>query len=116
MAGPTFHANVLEQINDAVIAVDTTERITHFNAAASRLYGVSRERALGQPLRLIVGYRFPDEATETAVLAELQANGFWRGENIHTRLDGTRLLVESTVSALKDEMVRPRGCWRSFAM
>jgi PAS domain-containing protein len=55
--GTAFQSSVLEQINDAVIAVDAAERVTYLNRAATQLYGVSRERALGQPLRLIVGYR-----------------------------------------------------------
>src|SRR5687767_9415238 len=58
--GLPSQSSVLEQINDAVIAVDTAERVTYLNRAATRLYGVSRERAVGQPLQLIAGYRFYD--------------------------------------------------------
>jgi PAS domain S-box-containing protein len=98
-----FQAAVLERVNDAVIAVDSEERITYFNAAAERLYGVSAERALGVSLREIVGYRFSDPQAEKAAYEALAQSGFWRGENIHVRRDGTSLHVESAVSVLKSE-------------
>jgi PAS domain S-box-containing protein len=98
-----FQANVLEQISDAVIAVDTSERITYLNAAAERLYGVTIERALGQPLRLIVGSQFADAQAEKAATTALAEHGVWRGENIHVRLDGTTVYVDSAVSLLKDK-------------
>jgi PAS domain S-box-containing protein len=107
--GLPHQASVLEQINDAVIAVDTAERVTYLNGAATRLYGVSRERALGQPLRLIVGYRFTDAAVEQEARDALSKKGVWRGGNIHVRLDGTSVHVESTVSLLKDEHGTPIG-------
>jgi PAS domain S-box-containing protein len=101
--GLPLQASVLEQINDAVIAVDTAERVTYLNGAATRLYGVSRERALGQPLRLIIGHRFYDASAEQEAKDALSKKGVWRGENIHVRLDGTSVHVESAVSVLKDQ-------------
>jgi PAS domain-containing protein len=41
-----FQASVLERISDAVIDVDTAERVSYLSAAACRLYGVAPERAL----------------------------------------------------------------------
>src|SRR5690606_31940367 len=40
----------LEQSNDAVLVLDEHSRILLFNAAAEKLWGLSRERALGNPL------------------------------------------------------------------
>jgi PAS domain S-box-containing protein len=101
--GLSFQASVLEQINDAVIAVDTAERVTYLNQAAARLYGVSPEGALGKPLRLVVGYRFYDAGAEAEAREALRQNGFWRGGTLHVRQDGTSVHVESAVSLLKDE-------------
>jgi PAS domain S-box-containing protein len=101
--GLPSQSSVLEQINDAVIAVDTAERVTYLNRAATRLYGVSRERAVGQPLQLIAGYRFYDSTAEREAREALIKDGVWRGETMHVRLDGTIAHVESAVSLLKDE-------------
>lgn len=98
-----FQARVLGQVNDAVIAVDSRQRISYFNQAAERQYGVESGWALGRPLREVYKYRWvrPEDEAESA---EALANaGFWRGENIHVRRDGTMLPVESAVSQLKNE-------------
>ncbi len=104
-----FQSLVLDQINDAVVAVDAAQRVTYFNRAAERQYGVSAEEALGRPLREVYEYRWVrpgDEAEAAEVLARV---GFWRGENIHVRRDGAELHVESAVSALRNEAGEPSG-------
>ncbi|MGH7265360.1 MAG: PAS domain S-box protein, partial [Candidatus Rokuibacteriota bacterium] len=42
--------DLLGQIADAVIAVDTEDRITYWSPGAERLYGHAREEALGRPV------------------------------------------------------------------
>jgi len=39
---------ILAQVSDAVIATDSEQRITYFNAAAERQYGVSASNVLGR--------------------------------------------------------------------
>src|SRR6202000_1827530 len=39
----------LERANDAVVILDQDRRITHFNASAERIWGISRTEILGQP-------------------------------------------------------------------
>jgi PAS domain S-box-containing protein len=104
-----FQSLVLDQINDAVVAVDGTQRVTYFNRAAERQYGVSAEEALGRPLREVYEYRWVKPADEAEAAEELARVGFWRGENIHVRRDGTALHVESAVSALRNEAGEPSG-------
>ena len=49
-----FQAELLDHVDAAVVAVDARGRVTHWNAAAERLYGVPRAEALGQPVADLV--------------------------------------------------------------
>ncbi|HEY1267922.1 MAG TPA: PAS domain S-box protein [Candidatus Binatia bacterium] len=104
-----FQAMLLAQASDAVIAVDNQERITYFNAAAEKQYGVTAAEALGRPLEEIYRYSWPRARDKAAAFAAIAANGSWRGENFHVRNDGTTIQVESEVSALKDKHGRQVG-------
>lgn len=98
-----FQANILGQINDAVIAVDNQSRITYLNAAAAHQYAVDNvQQLIGSPLNRLHEYRwYMPEAADEAKLA-LEHNGSWRGENIHVRHDGAEIPVESTVNVLTE--------------
>ncbi|GEM_PF-2320416 len=102
-------AMLLAHVNDAVIAVDNEERITYFNGAAEKQYGVAATEALGRPLEQIYRYLWLREQDKAAAFAALASNGSWRGENLHVRKDGTTMQVESAVSALKDKQGRQIG-------
>lgn len=97
-----FQAMVLEQVLDAVIAIDNHQRVTYLNAAAERQYGVTADDALGRPLRELYEWRWNKPEDESAACEALNTKGLWRGENTHVRRDGTSLDVESVVSILKD--------------
>ncbi|TBV06562.1 sensor domain-containing protein [Stutzerimonas kirkiae] len=44
----------IEQSIDAVVAIDAHNRVSHFNAAAERLWGYSREQVLGRNVSMLV--------------------------------------------------------------
>jgi diguanylate cyclase (GGDEF)-like protein/PAS domain S-box-containing protein len=97
-----FQAHALAQVHDAVLAVDTEQRITYWNDEAERLYGWSRAEALGRPLIDVCQYRWirPEDEHESAAI--LAATGTWRGESIHRTRNKTDIIVESSVSMLTD--------------
>jgi diguanylate cyclase (GGDEF)-like protein/PAS domain S-box-containing protein len=74
-----FQAELLDHVDAAVVAVDTRFRVTTWNAAAERLYGVPRADAIGRPVRELV---VAGEAFSTAeeVVARVRAGGTWQGE------------------------------------
>jgi len=53
-------AAIIEAAMDAIITVDGSRRIVAFNSAAERVFGWSREEALGAPLSLFIPERFRD--------------------------------------------------------
>ncbi|NLD78488.1 MAG: PAS domain S-box protein [Acidimicrobiales bacterium] len=53
----SFLAGLVHELADAVVVADPSGTITYWNAAAHRLFGWSREEAVGQPLDLIIPER-----------------------------------------------------------
>ncbi len=71
-----------------IIVTDGNGVITDWNAAAERMYGYSRDEALGQPLDFI---RVPADGStpSDAIAAGLVRDGSWTGAVNFTRKDGS---------------------------
>jgi two-component system CheB/CheR fusion protein len=97
-----FLAGILRQVSDAVVAIDNDMRVTYLNPAAEELYGVEPGTGVGQPISELytLGRQRPED--EASAYAALETNGEWRGENEHITRAGRRLIVESSVSLLRD--------------
>jgi PAS domain S-box-containing protein len=104
-----FRGAALAQINDMVVAVDNERHITYINPSAERHYGVKASDVLGLTSDKMVTVRWPDGDKSAEVLATIERDGFWRGENIHVRTDGSEFVVEATVSRLRDADGNPTG-------
>jgi PAS domain S-box-containing protein len=98
-----FHAEVLDQISDAVVVIDNEHIVRYWNKGAERLYGFSEEEASGQPLGELYQYLWFKAEDEQASVEALETRGFWSGDNIHIKRDGVRLYVQSSVSTIKDK-------------
>jgi len=68
-------------------------------------YGWTRDQALGKVSHQLLHTIFP--APLDAIKEELLHSGRWEGELVHTRRDGSRLVVASRWSLQKDERGRP---------
>jgi len=104
-----FHAEVLDQISDAVVVIDNKRLVNYWNKGAERLYGLSEEEAFGQPLEELYQYLWINPGDEQASVQALETRGFWSGDNIHIKRDGVRLYVQSSVTAIKDKDGRVIG-------
>ena len=104
-----FRGEMLAQVSDAVIAVDSEQRVTYLNAAAARLYDVTTSGALGRTLSQIYESRWLHPADEAAAATALRERGEWRGESIHVRHDGHELMVESGITVLREIGGRASG-------
>lgn len=101
-ASNRFRGEVLDQINDAVISVDSRRRLTYINPAAEKLYGVTSSEVLGLHIREIRQTLWTDDLGEENALEVLAKEGEWRGENVQIKRDGTRFFAETSVSRLSD--------------
>ena len=104
-----FRGEMLDQVSDAVISIDSENRIVYLNAAAERLYGFIASEALGQTLSHIYSCRWECREDEEAANTALREHGEWHGENVHVTHDGREIGVESSVSMLRDDGGRPIG-------
>jgi two-component system, chemotaxis family, CheB/CheR fusion protein len=87
------HGALLELANDAVFVRDLDGKIRLWNYGAERLYGWTKEEALGQNSSELLHTEFP--VSLQATLDEVLRTGQWQGELVHHRKDGERRLVSS---------------------
>ena len=95
-----------EQAPDAVIFAGTDGTIQHWNEAATRLFGHSREEAAGQSLDLIIPERFRDAHWKGFDRALAEGATKYTGQALPTRSetkDGRTVYVELTFAIVKDE-------------
>jgi PAS domain S-box-containing protein/putative nucleotidyltransferase with HDIG domain len=96
-----YQANLLESVNDAIVACDDQYRLTEWNAAAEVLYGWKAAEVLGRNETKIIRTEWPlvDAKRMKRTVAE---TGRWRGEATQVRKDGTRFPVEVSSLILRD--------------
>jgi PAS domain S-box-containing protein len=104
-----FHAQVLKDINEAVVAMDTAQRITFINSAAEEQYGVKASEVLGRSIDELYAQEWLHPSDPAAVQKALEEEGQWRGECVHIRRDGSAMQVEKTLSRSHDSEGRPIG-------
>src|SRR4051794_1735059 len=99
---------VLAELGVAVIGTDLCGTVQLWNAAAERLYGWTREQALGRSITaLTVG---PEDArVAERIMASVRARGSWEGEFWVRRHDGRRFLAYVRDVAVDDNHGRPLG-------
>ena len=100
---------MLAQVSEAIVAVDNEERITFFNAAAEKLYGLAASQALGRELSAIYTSQWLHHGDEEAAMMAAREGGDWCGETLHIRRDGRELSVEAGVTALRDSAGQVAG-------
>lgn len=86
-------ARLLDLSSDAIAVRDTADRITYWNSAAARLYGYSREEALGRVSHELLRTVFP--APLENINEWLHREDFWTGELVHRTKAGEQVVVMS---------------------
>ena len=92
---------IVESSDDAIISKTLKGIITSWNPAAQRLFGLTAQQAIGQPMLMIIP---PERATEEPAILSRIARGerVDHFETVRVRADGTRIDISATVSPLKD--------------
>jgi PAS domain S-box-containing protein len=78
--------------------------ILFWNAGATELYGWNAEQAVGQTPQTLLKTVLPERLN---VIAALHQKGRWDGELIHTRSDGSTLIVASRWALQWDDRGKP---------
>jgi PAS domain S-box-containing protein len=96
-----YQAGILQQINDAVIALDQNLWITGWNAGAENMYGWLEEEALGKNGEELLKTEFFG-TTRAEVIQRLKESGESSAEVSQQRKDGSRIYVEARTVAIYD--------------
>ncbi len=96
-----YQANLIENVNDAIIAADLNFRITSWNKAAEKMYGYKAEEVIGKEISEVIPAEFPGLSREE-IRRILWEKGFWNGEAIHYNRFGEKIYVSSSLSVVRD--------------
>ena len=98
-------ADLLDLTHDTIFARDMNDVITYWNRGAEELYGWKKVEAIGKVTHELTQTVFPaplEEINETLLRTDR-----WEGELIHTKRDGSKVVVASRWSLQRDERGRP---------
>ena len=103
-----YQANLLANVNDAIIAWEQHFRLTSWNRAAERMYGWKAEEVLGRPGQEVLDSQFVG-VKRSEVIRTLKDTGQFRGEMVQCRKDSTPIYVEATAIMLKNDSGKVTG-------
>jgi PAS domain S-box-containing protein len=86
-------ATLIDLSPDAIIVRKLDGTITFWSKGAEKLYGWTREEAIGQNNHKLLKTKFAEPYE--SVIAELKRTGKWSGELIHTAKTGRQVTVQS---------------------
>jgi PAS domain S-box-containing protein len=95
----TSLAKILDLAN--VIIHDVDGRISYWTTGCERLYGWSREEALGQVVHELLKTEYPQPRSK--IVAKLRKEGSWQGEIEQQKKDGSVISVSTLWVARKSE-------------
>ncbi len=100
-----LQARLIDLSHDAIIVCDPARRIYTWNRGAEQLYGWTEEEARGQITHNLLLAELPVPLSQ--IEQQLESEGQWEGELIHTCRDGQRIIVESRWVLERDAQGKP---------
>ena len=86
-------SRLIDHAHEAILIRQPGGLISYWNQGAERLYGWTKEQALGRLSQELLKSRFPKPLAE--IEAQVMREGSWEGELVHTRPDGRDVIVAS---------------------
>ncbi len=99
-------AELINLAYDSIFVRGADDRITFWSRGAVAMYGWSADEAIGQSSHDLLKTGFPAPLAD--IRRELAENGMWEGELEHSRIDGSRITVESRWALVRDDAGRLR--------
>jgi PAS domain S-box-containing protein len=96
-------ALVISSVSDAIFSTDASFVIKSWNKAAESIFGWSAAEAIGKPSTELFNAKYPtlDGTTREQALEQIMKKGFWKGEIIYQRKDGSPIPVSASASLVK---------------
>jgi two-component system cell cycle sensor histidine kinase/response regulator CckA len=86
-------ASLIDLSPDAIIVMTVEGTITFWNKGAEKLYGWTKEEAVGKNIHVLLETVFPQALEE--ILLELKDGKDWTGELTHRTKEGDQVIVQS---------------------
>lgn len=99
------HIQMLDFANDTIMILGLDSTIHYWNHGAEKLYGWTKQEALGKNAHQLLKTVWPD-SLEAAYSVCLR-RGYWEGELVHSRWDGQQIVVASRWTLQRDENGEP---------
>ena len=96
-----FQAQLLSDVNDSVFSSDSNYVITYWNKAADKMFGWTKEEALGKNSGELLKPKI-EGSTRDQERSKLRLAGHWEGELQYIRKDGIYISAEVNSTVLKD--------------
>lgn len=96
-----YQATVLENVSDPIISIDMDYNIVSWNEAAELLYGWKEEEIRGKEFKDVLLPEYPHGSRDETIKT-LFDTGSYKGEIIHHKKDGTKIIISGSVSFIKD--------------
>jgi len=103
-----FQSHVLNSIDDIVITVDLSGKITYVNKAFRRLVDMSPNELIGKPVEVLT-HKTEISGTQQNVLETALSQGKWEGEVVNYEEEGKKHLLRSRIHLLHDDAANPLG-------
>ena len=101
-------ASLLDKAQDAIIVSGLDRKVTYWNKGAERLYGWTRDEALGRGItELFSPGGGPDEAAPA--YAAMMRSGEWTGELRPVNKSGRAVIVDSRFTLVRDRQGQPHS-------
>lgn len=88
-----------------ILVRDMDNRIVLWNTGTQKMYGWTKEEAVGQISHVLLNTQFQKPIEE--IEAEFLSTGIWEGEIVHTKRNGTKIVVATLWVLRKDEKGKP---------
>jgi PAS domain S-box-containing protein len=98
-----YHANLVDNVSDAIISTDRELKIRSWNKAAELIYGWQADEVVGLTGSDVLQTAFPKGLSREAIVKGIFEEGGWEGELIQRTKDGREITVYARSMALKDE-------------
>ena len=96
----TKQSSLIDLSPDAIIVKNLDGTITFWNAGSEKLYGYTKEEAIGQKIQILLKTQ-PSQLSDN-IIAELKQGKNWTGEITHYSKSNREVLVQSYWSATLD--------------
>jgi len=99
-------AELLDLVHDAILVRDLDNTIIFWNQSAEKMYGFPENEALAKLYHVLLKTQFSKPLSE--IQADVLRKGCWEGELLHTKRDGTQIVVASRWVLRKDAKNQPQ--------